>query len=53
MVNKTKVKVQLAGWGGKQMRLTIPKSIAKAMNLEKGDDVRWLIVQGEVIVRKI
>jgi len=36
----------------KQFILTIPKAIAQAMKLKKGDKVEWIFDKGDVIVRK-
>jgi bifunctional DNA-binding transcriptional regulator/antitoxin component of YhaV-PrlF toxin-antitoxin module len=36
----------------KQMQLTIPRAIAEAMRLKKGDEVEWIFDQGDVLVRK-
>lgn len=51
MANKTKI--QLAGWGGKQIRTTVPRAIAEALRLKKGDSVEWLFDKGDVVVRKV
>ena len=37
----------------KQFLITVPRAIAEAMRLKKGDNVEWLIVQGDVVVRKV
>ena len=36
-----------------QMILTIPKAIAEALRLEHKSKVEWLIVRGDVVVRKV
>jgi bifunctional DNA-binding transcriptional regulator/antitoxin component of YhaV-PrlF toxin-antitoxin module len=51
MANKTTI--QEAGWGGKQLRVTVPRAIGEAMRLKKGDKLEWLIASGDVIVRKV
>lgn len=51
MANKTRV--QAEGWGRKQLRVTIPISIAEAMRLQKGDRLEWLFDRGDLVVRKV
>ena len=36
----------------KQFIMTIPKAIAQAMGLSKGDSVEWLFDRGDVVLRK-
>lgn len=36
-----------------QFLVTIPRAIAEAMRLKKGDNIEWMFVQGDVIVRKV
>ncbi len=48
MGNKTKV-----GMTGKgQYLITLPKSIALAMRLRKGDELEFLFDKGDVLIRK-
>lgn len=35
-----------------QVQLTVPRAIAEAMRLKKGDSVEWIFDKGDVIVRK-
>lgn len=35
-----------------QMQVTIPRAIAQAMRLKKGDKVEWIFDRGDVLVRK-
>ena len=37
----------------KQFLVTVPRAIGEAMNLRKGDEVEWLFVHGDIVVRKI
>jgi bifunctional DNA-binding transcriptional regulator/antitoxin component of YhaV-PrlF toxin-antitoxin module len=48
MANKSVVQQQK----NKQMQLTIPRAIAEAMRLKKGDEVEWIFDRGDVLVRK-
>ena len=50
MPNKTKI--QLAGWGKSQYRVTIPRAIGQALGLKKGDAVEWVLVHGDVVIRR-
>lgn len=36
-----------------QFLVTIPRAIAEAMRLKKGDSIEWIFSQGDVVVRKI
>lgn len=49
MQNKSKIDVQNSG----QVKTTIPKAIAGAMKLKKGDDIEWIFDRGDLIVRKV
>lgn len=51
MANKTKI--QLGGWKKAQFECTIPRAMAEAMELKKGDSLEWLFVRGDVVVRKV
>lgn len=37
----------------KQFLTTIPRCIAEAYKLKKGDKLDWMVVQGDIVVRKI
>lgn len=37
----------------KQFLITLPKGIAEAMRLKKGDKIEFIFDKGDVIVRKI
>ena len=37
----------------KQMSITLPRAIAEAMHLKKGDTLEFIFDKGDVIVRKI
>ena len=37
----------------KQFLLTIPKVIANALGTRKGDEVKFVIEKGEIIIRKV
>ena len=47
--NNSKINVQNSG----QVTTTIPKAIAGAMKLKKGDSIEWIFDRGDLIVRKI
>lgn len=49
MQNKSKIDVLNSG----QVKTTIPKAIAGAMKLNKGNEIEWLFDRGDLIVRKI
>jgi len=36
-----------------QMVTTIPRAIAQAIRLNKGDKVEWLFDRGDIVVRKV
>jgi len=36
-----------------QFLITIPRAIAEAMRIKKGDSIEWMFVQGDVVVRKV
>lgn len=36
-----------------QYLVTIPRAIAEAMRLKKGDTLEWIFVQGDVVIRKV
>jgi AbrB family looped-hinge helix DNA binding protein len=36
-----------------QLRVTIPKALATALNINKGDRVKWIIDRGDLILRKV
>jgi bifunctional DNA-binding transcriptional regulator/antitoxin component of YhaV-PrlF toxin-antitoxin module len=36
-----------------QLRVTIPKALAVALDIKKGDKVRWIIDRGDLILRKL
>jgi bifunctional DNA-binding transcriptional regulator/antitoxin component of YhaV-PrlF toxin-antitoxin module len=49
IANKSSVMQQKNG----QMILTIPKAIAEAMRLKKGEEIEWIFDKGDVIVRRV
>ena len=53
MSNQTKVSEAKNQHDYASLRTTIPKAIAKAMRLKKGDSLEWLFEKGDVIVRKV
>jgi len=48
-MSKTKVGFKKNG----QFVSTIPKSMANAMQLTKGDSLEWLFIHGDVVIRRI
>ena len=36
-----------------QFLVTIPRAIAEAMRLKKGDTLEWVFSQGDVVVRRV
>jgi bifunctional DNA-binding transcriptional regulator/antitoxin component of YhaV-PrlF toxin-antitoxin module len=48
MANKSVVQQQK----NQQKQVTVPRAIAEAMRLKKGDSLEWLFDRGDVIVRK-
>ena len=36
-----------------QLRVTIPKVLATAVGIRKGDKVKWIIDRGELVVKKV
>jgi bifunctional DNA-binding transcriptional regulator/antitoxin component of YhaV-PrlF toxin-antitoxin module len=48
MANKSKIQQ----FKNTQMMTTIPKGIAEAMRLKKGDELEWIFDRGDVLVRK-
>jgi|AntAceMinimDraft_18_1070375.scaffolds.fasta_scaffold105150_3 bifunctional DNA-binding transcriptional regulator/antitoxin component of YhaV-PrlF toxin-antitoxin module len=36
-----------------QVLITMPKAIAHALKLKKGDQIEWLFDKGDLIVRKL
>ncbi len=49
MANQTKVTTYKTG----QYVTTIPKALAQAARLKKGDTVEWLIQNGDIVMRKV
>lgn len=35
-----------------QLRVTVPKVLAQALNIKKGDKVRWILDRGELVMKK-
>ena len=35
-----------------QLKITLPKSLAVALNIDKGDKMMWKIDRGELVLRK-
>jgi antitoxin component of MazEF toxin-antitoxin module len=52
MSNKTIISAHPNQRGSVILRSTIPRAIAQAMRLKKGDSVEWLFDKGDVVVRK-
>lgn len=36
-----------------QLRVTIPKALAVALDIKKGDKVQWTIVERDLLLRKL
>ncbi len=36
-----------------QWKVTIPKVLAQAVGLRKGDKIKWIIDRGELVMKKI
>ncbi|NOZ77025.1 MAG: AbrB/MazE/SpoVT family DNA-binding domain-containing protein [Euryarchaeota archaeon] len=36
-----------------QLRITIPKVLANALDIKKGDRITWKIDRGELVLRKV
>ncbi len=36
-----------------QLKVTVPKVLAQAVVIEKGDKVKWIIDRGELVVKKV
>jgi bifunctional DNA-binding transcriptional regulator/antitoxin component of YhaV-PrlF toxin-antitoxin module len=36
-----------------QLRVTIPRVLADALGIKKGDQVRWIVDRGDLILRKV
>lgn len=36
-----------------QYKVTIPKALAQAVGLKKGDKIKWLIYQGDLVMQKV
>ena len=49
MANQTIVQQQK----NSQFMITVPRAIAEAMRLKKGDEVEWVFDRGDVVVRKV
>lgn len=35
-----------------QLRITIPRVLAQAVGIQKGDKIKWVIDRGELVLRK-
>lgn len=35
-----------------QLRVTIPKALAVALSIKKGDKVKWIIDRGDLVLKK-
>ncbi len=35
-----------------QLRVTVPKVLAQAVGIKKGDKVKWIIDRGELVMKK-
>ena len=49
MANKTYSVYEVKG----QLRVTLPKTLATALGINKGDKIQWLIDRGDLILRKV
>jgi len=49
MANQSKVQQMK----NNQFLITVPRAIAEAIRLKKGDTLEWMFVQGDVVVRKL
>ena len=47
--NTSKINITKIG----QVTTTIPKAIAGAISLNKGDSISWIFDRGEIIIRKV
>ena len=36
----------------RQLRVTIPRVLAQAVGIQKGDRIKWVIDRGELVLRK-
>jgi bifunctional DNA-binding transcriptional regulator/antitoxin component of YhaV-PrlF toxin-antitoxin module len=36
-----------------QLRVTVPKVLAQAIGIEKGDRIKWVIDRGDLILRRV
>jgi bifunctional DNA-binding transcriptional regulator/antitoxin component of YhaV-PrlF toxin-antitoxin module len=36
-----------------QLRVTVPKVLAQAIGIEKGDKIKWVIDRGDLILRRV
>ncbi len=36
-----------------QLRVTVPKVLAQAIGIGKGDKVKWIIDRGELVMKKV
>lgn len=46
--NRSKVQV----WKNGQVMVTVPRAIAEAARLRKGDDIAWYIENGRLVVER-
>ena len=37
----------------KQFIVTFPKQLADAIRLKKGDEIEWMLNQGDIVIRKV
>ncbi len=52
MVENTEKTYQIFEAKG-QWKVTIPKVLAQAVGLKKGDKVKWTIYQGDLVMQKV
>lgn len=36
----------------RQLKVTLPKTLAQAVGIKKGDKIRWTIDRGELVIKK-
>ena len=51
-IGKNSIMTKIRQLPNSQFITTIPKKIAEAMRLKKGDKIDWLFIMGDVVVRK-
>lgn len=36
-----------------QLKITLPKNLAQAIGLKKGDNIKFIAERGEIVIRKV